>query len=343
MAEENDRSADDLTEEASPYRLEEMRRKGQVAQSRELSSIVALLAAGVATYMVAPKIGVDISEYMREVFHVDVAAKLNLSEEHVLGAVVGKALSLLISLGLPISIVGFIIGVISSLAQIGSIFSSDPLTPDASRIDPLKGLQRILSSKHMVDSLRVVIKMCLVVFVAYGIVKGLIFKTPGLLDQEAPGLLGLYGALSKEMFLSLVGVLALFAAADYWLQRTEYQKSARMTKQESKQEYREREGDPQIKARVRAIQREIARRRMMNAVKKADVIITNPTHFAVAIVYEKDKMLAPKVVAKGADFLAQRIKKVAAEAGIPMVENVPLARTLFKSVKVGQYIPRALF
>jgi flagellar biosynthetic protein FlhB len=116
-----------------------------------------------------------------------------------------------------------------------------------------------------------------------------------------------------------------------------------MTKQEAKQEHKEREGDPQIKARVRAVQREVARRRMMQAIKKADVVITNPTHIAIAISYEKDKMLAPKVVAKGADHLAQRIKKIAAENGVPMVENVPLARTLFKTVKVNQYVPRALF
>jgi flagellar biosynthesis protein FlhB len=114
-------------------------------------------------------------------------------------------------------------------------------------------------------------------------------------------------------------------------------------KQEAKQEFKEREGDPQLKARVRAVQRDMARKRMMDAVKKADAIITNPTHIAVAIVYDKDSMAAPKVVAKGADFLAERIKKIATEAGVPLVENVALARTLFKTVKVGKYIPRALY
>jgi flagellar biosynthetic protein FlhB len=120
-------------------------------------------------------------------------------------------------------------------------------------------------------------------------------------------------------------------------------KGMKLTKQEAKQEFKEREGDPLIKARVRSIQREVARRRMMNAVKKADVIVTNPTHIAVAIVYDRSKMDAPRVVAKGADFLAQKIKKIAADAGVPLVENVPLARTLFKSVKVGQQVPRALY
>jgi flagellar biosynthetic protein FlhB len=127
------------------------------------------------------------------------------------------------------------------------------------------------------------------------------------------------------------------------MQKWDYNKQLRMTKQEAKEEYKEKEGDPQIKARVRAVQREMARKRMMEAVKKADAIVTNPTHIAVAIVYEKNSMAAPKVIAKGADFLAERIKKVAVEAGVPLVENVALARTLFKTVKVGQYVPRALY
>jgi flagellar biosynthetic protein FlhB len=145
------------------------------------------------------------------------------------------------------------------------------------------------------------------------------------------------------MFVYLIGVLGVFALVDFGFQKWEYRKGLRMTKQEAKQEFKEREGDPQLKARVRAVQRDMARKRMMEAVRKADAIITNPTHIAVAIVYDKDSMAAPKVVAKGADFLAERIKKTAIEAGIPLVENVALARTLFKTVKVGKYIPRALY
>ena len=138
-------------------------------------------------------------------------------------------------------------------------------------------------------------------------------------------------------------ILLVFAAIDYFLQRDEFQKSVRLTKQESKQEHKEREGDPQVRARVRAIQRDMARKRMMAAVKKADVVITNPTHIAIAIEYDRDGMAAPKVVAKGVDFVAQKIKQIAAEAGVPTVENVPLARTLYKTVKVGHAIPRALY
>jgi flagellar biosynthetic protein FlhB len=175
------------------------------------------------------------------------------------------------------------------------------------------------------------------------LVKTQVLSAPAQLGGEPAGMLTAYGSAAKSVFLSLVGVLALFAALDWFLTRREFQMKLRMTKQEAKQEHKEREGDPQIKARIRAVQREMARRRMMAAVRKADVVITNPTHIAIAIVYDRDSDLAPKVVAKGADLIAQKIKRIAAEAGVPTVENVPLARTLYKTVKLNQYIPRALY
>jgi flagellar biosynthetic protein FlhB len=344
MAEDQgDRSSDDLTEEASPHRLEEMREKGQVAQSRELAGLLALIAVGSATYLMAPEMGKVMAEYMREVFSADYTSRLNLGDSKVLASTFEKAFYLLVMIGLPVSFAGFVIGIVGSIAQIGSVFSLEPITPDFERINPLKGIQKLVTMRQVIESLRVVIKMIVVVWVAYSITRGIVAQTPGLLNLEVPSLLGLYGVFSKDMFSSLMGVLLVFAVLDFFHQRFEFNKSAKMTKQEAKQEFKEREGDPQIKARVRAIQREISRRRMMEAVKKADVIVTNPTHIAVAIVYDKDKMLAPKVVAKGADFLAQKIKKIASDAGVPLVENVGLARTLFKSVKIGHYVPRALY
>ena len=151
------------------------------------------------------------------------------------------------------------------------------------------------------------------------------------------------GTAGRNLFIVMMGVLAVFAAIDLFFQKREFGKQVRVTKKEAKQEAKEQEGDPLIKSRIRSIQRDMARKRMMKAVKTADVIITNPTHIAIALCYDKDKMVAPKVVAKGADFMAENIKKIAREAGVPLVENVPLARAMFKSVKVGQVIPRSLF
>lgn len=344
MAEnEEGQSREDLSDEASPYRIEEYRRKGMVAQSREVSGMAALLAAGITTYAYSPQIGTQIGEFMKEVFRVDIATRMNFSQNGILQTVMMKALVLAISAGLPICAAGFVFGIIASFAQVGSIFTVEPLMPDFSKVDPLKGLQRLFSTRQVVDGLRLFTKMIIVVTTAYFLVKTDVFEATRHVWTEPAALLGVMAGSSKSIFFSLCAVLSLFAGIDFAFQRFEYGKKVRLTKQEAKQEHKEREGDPQIKARIRMVQRDMARKRMMQAVKKADVIVTNPTHIAIAIVYDKEKMAAPKVVAKGADFLAQRIKQIASDAGVPMVENVPLARTLFKTVKVGQAVPRALY
>lgn len=343
MAEQEDRSREDLTEEASPYRLEEFRQKGQVAQSREISGLVALLAAAVTAYALSPKMGTQMAEFMREVFRTDLSARVDLGSTAVGRGLFEKAIKLTMNLGLPVAIAGFVGGVVASFAQIGAIFSTDPLTPNLEKIDPLKGLQRLLSLKQGMEALRLIFKLSVMVAIVYGLVKAEVFQSPAHVGADPVSLLSAYAHAAKVIFLSLVGVLAVFAGIDFAIQRWDYQSKVRLTKQEAKQEHKERDGDPQIKARIRAIQRDMARKRMMQAVKKADVIITNPTHIAIALVYDRKAMAAPKVVAKGADFLAQRIKKIAADAGVPLVENVPLARTLYKSVKVNQYVPRALY
>jgi flagellar biosynthetic protein FlhB len=338
-----DRSREDLTEEASPYRLEEMRRKGQVAQSREVTGLLALLAAAVTAYALSPRMGADMAEFMRETFRTDLSARLDLGGTHVMQDILYKALHVLAGAALPICVAGFVFGVAGSLGQVGNIFSTDPITPDLGKIDPLSGLQRLFSRRQLVEAVRLVFKTAIVVAIAYALVRHEIVRSPAQLGTAPAAMVAAYGTAAKSIFLSLIGVLALFAAFDWFLTRREYQTQLRMTKQEAKQEHKERDGDPQIKARIRAVQREMARKRMMAAIKKADVIITNPTHIAIAVVYDREKDLAPKVVAKGADFMAQRIKQIASQAGVPMVENVPLARTLYKTVKVNQYIPRALY
>lgn len=344
MAEnQEDRSREDLTEEASPYRIEEYRRRGMVAQSKEVSGLLALIAVVATSYMVAPMMGLRVAELMREVFRTDLSSRMDLGGNHVLAALMLKALKVMISIGLPVCLAGFALGVLGSVAQIGGIFSVEPVTPDLTKIDPIKGLKRLFSPGQLIDGLRVTFKMIVVVAVAYTIVKTQVLRASGHLLEEPGAILLAFGSSARGLLGSMMGVLALFAVADFFVHRWEFSKNLRMTKQEAKQEFKEREGDPQVKARIRSVQREMARKRMMQAVKTADVVVTNPTHIAVALVYQKDKMNAPKVVAKGADFIAQKIKAIASEAGIPMVENVPLARTLYKTVKIGHSIPRALF
>jgi flagellar biosynthetic protein FlhB len=344
MAEnQEDRSSDDLTEQESPYRLEEFRQKGQVSQSKELTGIVTLIGTASAIYITAPMIGQGVIEFMQELFRTDLAARSDLGNGQFLGNLMMRFLKLIVTLSLPVSMVGFVVAIAASFSQVGSVFSTDPITPDFSKMSPLKGLQRQFSKKHMLESLLLLIKATIITVTAYFVMKSRVFDAPGWSGLEPVGQFAVFGLIGKAVFFPIVGILGVFACFDFWINKQEYSKQLRLTKQEAKQEHKEREGDPAIRARVRGVQREMARRRMMQAVKKADVIITNPTHIAVALSYDKESMAAPKVVAKGADFMAQKIKKIASDAGVPLVENVPLARALYKSVKVGHGVPRALF
>lgn len=344
MAENNeDRNPEDLSEEASPYRLEEFRKKGQVGQSRELVALFVAMTSGFAIFAMAPGFADEIIRFMKETFSQGLSVKAADDMQTMAGTRLMDMLGVLAKIGLPIALVGFVLGIVTHIAQIGFIMSTDTLLPDLGKINPLAGLKRMFSMKNLIETARVVIKGIVLLYIAYIMVKSDIMESPSLIFKNPKAVFQVLGSAGKSLFFALMGVLAVFAGIDYFLQKREFGKQVRVTKQEAKQEMKEQEGDPLIKSRIRTIQRDMARKRMMKAVKTADVVITNPTHIAVALQYDKDKMIAPKVVAKGADFIAENIKKLAAEAKIPMVENVPLARAIFKSVKVGHVIPRNLF
>ncbi len=344
MAENNeDRNPDDLSEEASPYRLEEYRKKGQVAQSKEIAALALFLASGIVLFSMAPSIAESIVHFMKDSFTTDLATKPGNQIEAIASNRLLEMLRVVAKVGLPISLVGFVLGIAAHISQIGFLVSLEALTADLEKINPLSGLQRLLSPKNLVETARVVLKGVILVFVAYMVLKSEILNSPSLIFRNPVAIFEVLGSAGKRLFLTMCGILSVFAAIDLFNQKREYGKQVRVTRQEAKQEAKEQDGDPLVKARIRSVQRDMARKRMMNAVKKADVIITNPTHIAVALQYDRDKMVAPKVVAKGADLIAQRIKAIAAENGVVIVENVPLARAMFKSVKIGQVIPRNLF
>ena len=344
MAENNeDRNLDDLSDEASPYRLEEFRRKGQVSQSKELVALAVAVACGLAVFSMAPRMSEEITTFMKDIFTNDLVIKPGANMDSIAGIKLTQMLKVFGMVGLPGAMIGFVLGIVGHLSQIGFIFTVEPMMPDFEKINPLAGLKRLFSVRNLIETARVVFKGLILCAISYSILKTAILKSPELIFRHPSAIFEVLGDAGKTLFLSLCGVLLVFAGIDFYLQRREFGKQVRVTKAEAKQEAKEQEGDPMVKARIRSIQREMARKRMMQAVKKADVIITNPTHIAIALQYDKDKMVAPKVVAKGADFMAEKIKKIAAENGIVMVENVPLARAMFKSVKIGQVIPKNLF
>ncbi len=293
--------------------------------------------------VMGPEIAEQLMAFMRETFELQVRSNLTLDDAGSARAHLMQVGILTIKLGAPICVAGFLMSVLGSFIQAGPVFSTEPLQPDLNRINPLQGFQRIVSMRNMIDGLRMVVRGVILVALAYVLLKPKVIGAITHLFQEPDLILRHIADDARTLFYALGAVMFGFAGVDYWWQRREYMKGARLTKQEAKEEHREHEGDPLLKSRMRSLQKERARKRMMEAVKKADVVITNPTHIAVALSYHREKGEAPKVVAKGADFLAQKIKQLAADSGVPMVENVPLARTLFKTVKLGQVIPRSLY
>ncbi len=340
---QQERSTEDLSDEASPYRVEEHRKRGQVAQSRELSGIIGLVFVGVVMMIYVPTIADDVSRFAQSVFQADLMLKLRTDENDFMLGALRLASAVMLKTFLPIALIAAVIGILSSLFQVGAIFSLDPITPQWSRINPISAFKKYFSVKFLIDGTRLIIRATALVIVAFVLVRTIVSGSPRYVFADPIQLGRSFMESGRTLWMGLGALLLVFAVIDFWVQRWEYGKQVRLTKQEAKQEHKEHEGDPLIKARIRSVQKEMARRRMMEAVKTAEVIVTNPTHIAVALSYDRDKMNAPKVVAKGADFMAQKIKKIAADAGVPLVENVPLARALFKQVKLGRTVPRALY
>ncbi len=343
MAEYEERDLDDLTEEPSQHRLDELKAQGQVAQSKELSATIALLGVMLALYMLSGNFVKEITELMKDIFTKDLIRPLDVDSWTAFSEIGWRCGRVVVLSVMPIVCSSLVLGVLTSVAQTGFLFSTDALSPDFERLNPISGLLRLFSFKSVTEAFKSVLKVTIIATAVYSAIKGQLDILPSVVGLSVSQLMVYVGSTTIRIF-TVVGILLMGTAAfDYWIQWRRFRSQAMMTKAEAKKEMKEREGDPQIKARIRSIQRDAARKRMMKSVPKADVIITNPTHIAIAIIYDAENGYAPKVVAKGGDFLAERIKAIAREHGIPTVENKPLARTLYKHVKVGQMIPRSLY
>jgi flagellar biosynthesis protein FlhB len=331
---------DDKTEEPTAQRLEDFRKEGQVAQSKELSSLLVLLAAMGVMYGLGPTLAADFLNFMRRIFIE--AATVELTADRI-GPLLKLCLSQAAYVVLPIAAAGFIAGALGSLVQFGFLFTWQPLQPQASRINPLSGIQRIFSLATLMEAVKSILKLTAVCTVTYLLLESEIVGSASMMDMDSNQFVSYMSSSAFKLVGGVCVGLFVVAALDFTYQKFRFRKKLMMTKQEVKRDHKQHEGDPLLKARIRSIQRETARKRMMQEVPKADVVVTNPTHFAVALRYDGEKMAAPRVVAKGKDILAQRIKEVARKNGVPMVENVPLARALHKSVKVGGAVPRSLY
>lgn len=330
---------EEKSEEASDTRREDFRKRGQVASTKELGNCLFLLVSAGCILALSKYFFGQIYEVFNFMMGNDMVLIARSGRFQDAFMFTGVKLA---SLLLPILGISLLISVISSLVQTGFLQIEDALTPNLERIDPLKGLGRMFSLRSVMESLKALLKIIFIGSVVYFILKKEIHTVPQLVQFNVSQLLSYVGQLIYKLLMTIGFIILILAIADFFYQKWDLEKQMMMTKQEVKEENKSREGNPMIKARVRKIQREVANRRMMQKVPKGDVVVTNPTHIAVVLKYDST-LPAPQLIAKGADHVAEKIKEIARENGIPIVENIPLARTIFKTIKIGKLIPRELF
>ncbi|MDH5667234.1 MAG: flagellar biosynthesis protein FlhB [Nitrospira sp.] len=332
------------TEPATPKRKDEARKKGQVAISRDIST-AAILLGGIGMLATMIPSGLyrmtDVTRQGLTLSFPD-GFRNGLSVEQVHTVIVQSAVTVL-GLTLPILAGIVLIGSCAMLAQTGFLWRSDGIQFDFNRINPLKGLKRLVSLRSVVELIKGLLKIAIVIGIGVAVMRHDLMQVPGLTEFDMGTVLHVTGRLSLKTALAVAGAIGVLAGLDYLYQRYEWERDLRMSKQEVKEELKSAEGDPLIKSRVRTAQRSLAKKRMMEAVKTADVVVTNPTHLAVALKYDAEKMAAPFVVAKGAGVVAENIRELARHHGVPVVENKFVARTLFKLVDIGKEIPADLY
>lgn len=337
MAEESD---SERTEAPSPQRLEKAREEGQVPQSRELATFVVLMTSGAALWMMASGLGRTLSQIVRGGLQFDPAIARDSS--YVMTQLSDQFLAAALALA-PFLALVVIAALASPLLLRGWLFSTKAFMPNFNRLNPLSGIKRMFSTQGLVELVKSLAKVGLLGVVAVWLIWSNLDAIFSLSMEEPSDAIQHMGNLIGKVFLLASGAMIFVVVLDLPFQLWSYFNKLKMTKEQLRQEAKESEGDPHVKARIRAQQREVARRRMMSEVPTADVVVTNPTHFAVALKYSEGKMRAPRVVAKGADAVAAKIRELAAENKVPLLEAPPLARALFRHTELGDEIPATLY
>ncbi|MFC1495938.1 flagellar biosynthesis protein FlhB [Candidatus Margulisiibacteriota bacterium] len=332
----------DKTEEPTPHRLSEARKKGQVAKSKEITTAVLLLIS----YYLFKNLG----EYMwKELYGMaftilnlipHVAHEFSLSTVAYILLVGIRAMAFVL---LPIFGITYIAALVTEALQTGFVVSFDPLTPKIEKLNPLEGFKKIFSMQGFVELIKSLLKIFIVFYIMIRAVQEDLPFIIVLMEGQPWDALVLGGSIAYKAAMRVGSFYIIIAILDYFYKRFEYMRNLKMTKQEIKEEYKRLEGDPMVKQRMRDLQRQVAQQRMMSSVPQADVVVTNPTHVAVAIQYKARQMKAPILLAKGLRKAAEEIKKIADEANVPIVENEPLARSIYRTTDVGEKMPRELY
>lgn len=334
MSDEDDDSQ--KTEDPTPKRLEEARKKGQIALSREMNTWLMLLMVTLLIGTLSGPVMTELMVFMRGfIEHAHDLPQVPGGFRETLGASFWKVLGLMTLPLLGLMLMAFI----GPFAQVGPLFAPEVIKPDISKISPVKGFKRLFSMRSIVEFVKGILKLGIVGFVGYLLLSPFFGKLEHLVGLPIPILMKEMLALILRLMAGVLIVLLVVAVLDVLYQRNEHMKKMRMSKQELKDEYKQSEGDPQVKGKLRQLRAEKARQRMMANVPGATVVITNPTHYAVALKYNPDEMEAPVCVAKGQDNIALKIREIAEQNKVAIYQNAPLARTLYSVIEIDEVVP----
>jgi flagellar biosynthetic protein FlhB len=330
------------TEEPSETKLRKAREEGRVAKSQELIGAVGLLFPAVAIVLLGPYLARTMRDML--VYYLGLVGKTDITRDSA--PIVAAFFSYFVQLTLPIAAVAFVGAIFSNVLQVGFVFSVKPITPDFSKIVPRFGqyfTRTLFSVEGLFNFAKSLIKIIIIGVMAFLTIQGEFDKLRRLFEGPFWPSITFIFSLTMRLVIEVAAAMLALAIPDYIFQRRQYMESLKMSKQEVKEEHKMQEGDPLVKSRMRERMRELLSRNMAANVPKADVVITNPTHYAIALEWDREKMAAPTVTAKGLDEVAQRIKQIAADNGVPLVENRPLARALYTDVEIGDTIPEKYY
>lgn len=330
-------AADSKTEKATPKKRRDERKKGNIFVSQDIIVVATLIASFAAIRLIFPMIYENVAVFLEQCL-VQSADRSPLTESKIQELGFHFAYLVLVCAG-PMLATGMLVSVVATIAQTKPIFIVENLMPKFSRLSPLKGLQRLFSAKSLVEVLKGTIKISILLYLIYSFVKDHLTEFAKTLDTSLIAASSYLLSTIISMVIQIGVAFAIVSAFDFFYQWWSYEKQIRMSKEEIKEEYKQTEGDPQIKGKIKEMQRRMAQSRMMQAVPQADVVIRNPTHFAVALRYDLERDEAPCVVAKGADHIALKIVEIAEANHVTVIENRPLARSLYAQTEIGQQIP----
>lgn len=329
---------EEKTEAATPKKKQDARKKGQVLMSRDISSVISLLLGFIALNALGPYLIKGFIEYYLGIMNA-IELRDDLFNVNALNQLFIDGVSVTLKLTLPIMLVLTAAGVIGSYIQVGFLFTLEPLKPDFNKINPLSGFKRLFSMKSIAELFKSTAKGVLIGVIVWLYVRDRQEVLVNLMNLDYRLAAVEIWKMTFDLVMRICVLLVVLGIMDYFYRSWEFEKDLRMSKKEIKEEYKLMEGDPMLKSKIKEKQRSLAMSRMMQEVPKADVVITNPTHFAIALRYNTSEENAPKVLAKGQDLVAMRIRQMAEENGIPLVENKPLAQALYKEIDIGALIP----